>query len=89
MAIVKNGQWIAIDSVETDNTLSGTGRPGEPLGLANHGKVLLKHGLKLNLKKLKLGLKYHYHHQMKKLKIKCMDGKMVHGLNLMQVLQLI
>lgn len=33
MAIVKNGQWIAIDSVETDNTLSGTGRPGEPLGV--------------------------------------------------------
>jgi len=35
MPIVKNGVWIAIDSVEHDNSLSGTGRPGDPLKLPN------------------------------------------------------
>lgn len=52
MAIVKNGQWIAIDSVETDNTLSGTGRPGEPLGLANPWKSTIEAWTKIEPEKI-------------------------------------
>lgn len=52
MAIVKNGQWIAIDSVETDNTLSGTGRPGEPLGLANPWKSTIEDWTKVEPEKV-------------------------------------
>lgn len=52
MAIVKNGQCIAIDSVETDNTLSGTGRPGEPLGLANPWKSTIEAWTKVEPEKV-------------------------------------
>lgn len=37
--IKKDGHIIAIDSVEHDNTLSGTGRPGDPLGVVHGSSV--------------------------------------------------
>lgn len=50
--IIKNGEYIAIDSVETDNTLSGTGRPGEPLGLANPWKSTIEAWTKIEPEKI-------------------------------------
>ena len=50
--IIKNGEYIAIDSVETDDTLSGTGRPGEPLGLANPWKSTIETWSKIEPEKV-------------------------------------
>lgn len=42
MAIVKNGAWIAIDSVETDTVwFTGTGRPDDKLTMADPWKSTL------------------------------------------------
>lgn len=52
MSIVKNGQWIAIDSVETDNTLSGTGRSESPIGLSNPWKNTIEAWSKIEPEKV-------------------------------------
>ena len=57
MSIVKNGQWIAIDSVETDNTLSGTGRPGSPIGLSNPWKNTIEVWSKVDPEKIEIWTK--------------------------------